>query len=164
MYRVAPILLCVGVLGGLWGPSVTASVHDSVPSPVAPDTGDAATTVVQKYLVKGTTEAHLGDYEEAVLYYETALDHAPNAPALLQALADAHEAQGDVATALFYARQAREHGPERLHHHHRLAELQRKADQPRDALRTYKTLLDRFPDDREAYRALATLQSDLGRA
>ena len=164
MYRVAPILLCVGVLGGLWGPSATASVHDSVPSPVAPDTGDAVTTVVQKYLVKGTTEAHLGDYEEAVLYYETALDHAPNAPALLQALADAHEAQGDVATALFYARQAREHGPERLHYHHRLAELQRKADQPRDALRTYKTLLDRFPDDREAYRALATLQSDLGRA
>lgn len=164
MHRVATILLCAGAVGGLWALPATASVHGSVHSPTAADTGDAAKTVVQKYLVKGTTEAHLGDYEEAILYYETALDHAPNAPALLQALADAHEAQGDVATALFYARQAREHGPERLHYHHRLAELQRKADQPQDALRTYQTLLDRFPDDREAYRALAALQSDLGRA
>jgi tetratricopeptide (TPR) repeat protein len=113
--------------------------------------------------MKGTTEAQLGDYEEAILYLESALDRAPKAPALLQALADAHEAQGDYATALFYVRQARKRGNGHPRYHRRLAELQRQAGQPQDALQTYKDLVARFPEHPSAYRALADLQVTLGR-
>ena len=122
-----------------------------------------AAAQAQSYLIKGVTEAQLGDYEEAILYFETALDRAPESPTLLMALADAHEAEGEYATALFYARQAQRHGGARPYYHHRLAELQDAAGEPDAALQTYKDLLDRFPEDTNAYRALATLQAELGR-
>jgi tetratricopeptide (TPR) repeat protein len=124
----------------------------------------SAAAQAQSYLIKGVTEAQLGDYEEAILYFETALDRAPENPTLLMALADAHEAQGEYATALFYARQARRHGGARPYYPHRLAELQDAAGEPDAALQTYKDLLDRFPEDTNAYRALATLQAELGRS
>lgn len=117
---------------------------------------------VQRYLIRGTTEAQLGDYKEAILYFENALDQTPKTPTLLGALADAHAARSELATALFYARKARNHGRKRPYCHHRLAELQQEADQPQAALQTYQNLVARFPDERRAYRALAALQADLG--
>lgn len=130
-------------------------------TPVPADTTDDPR--VQTHLVKGVTQAQLGDYEEAILYLKTALEWAPDEPPLLQALADAHAAQGDYATALFYARRAHKHGKERPYYHHRLAELQREADQPQAALQTYEELVTQFPENKRAYRALADLQATLGR-
>lgn len=156
--RGGAVLLCaLLVAGGVPSESVAGSRSPSAPTDTTNDPR------VQKYLLKGTTEAQLGDYEEAILYLESALDRAPRAPALLQALADAHEAQGDYATALFYARQARKHGNGPPRYHRRLAELQRQAGQPQDALQTYKDLVARFPEHPSAYRALADLQVTLGR-
>ncbi|MFB6098352.1 MAG: tetratricopeptide repeat protein, partial [Salinibacter sp.] len=131
--------------------------------PPSPDSGKHPAPAVQRHLVKGTTEALLDDPKEAILYYEAALERAPGAPVLLQALADAHAAQGDYTTALFYARKAQQRAPERVYYHRRLAELQRKAGHPEAAMHTYQTLLDRFPNHVRAYRALATLQANQGR-
>jgi tetratricopeptide (TPR) repeat protein len=154
------LTVLVGVL--ICGPLRAVGQQASLFSP-SPDTGDTANATVQKYLIKGTTEAQLGDYEEAILYFETALDRAPNTPILLEALADAHHAQGDEATALFYARKALSNSADRAYYHHRLAELQRQAGQPEAALQTYRDLVDRFPADTSVYRALAELQAMLDR-
>ena len=156
-HRTGLLLLCIGLLEGI----VPLQTRALVPARFPADTTDDPE--VQKHLIRGTTEAQLGDYKEAILYFESALDQAPQAPPLLQALADAYEAQGDVTTALFYARQARTHGPDRSYYYRRLAELQHKAGEPHAALRTYRDLLDRFPDCERAYHALASLQSDIGR-
>jgi tetratricopeptide (TPR) repeat protein len=151
-------LLCALLLaGGMSSESAAASRPASAPA----DTTDDPR--VQTHLLKGVTQAQLGDYEEAILYLETALDWAPDEPILLQALADAHAAKGDYATALFYARQARKHGRARPYYHHRLAELRRDADQPQAALQTYEELVAKYPENKRAYRALADLQATLGR-
>ncbi len=128
-----------------------------------PDTSQAVSPTAQKYLIKGVTEAQLNDQREAIRYFETALSEAPQNPALLQALADAHAARGETATALFYGRKARTHGSHRPYYHRRLAELQRKAGERENALRTYQKMRTRFPDYTPTYRALAALQSNLGR-
>ncbi|PSQ61677.1 MAG: hypothetical protein BRD27_03030 [Bacteroidetes bacterium QH_10_64_19] len=160
--RIALALtVLVGVL--ICGPLRAVGQQASLSSPSPADTGDTANATVQKYLIKGTTEAQLGDYEEAILYFETALDRAPNTPILLEALANAHHAQGDEATALFYARKALSNSADRAYYHRRLAELQRQAGQPEAALQTYQDLVDRFPADTSAYRALAELQAMLDR-
>lgn len=163
IFRRGTPLLYAGLLAGLFCLSGTAPAPRGPHTSPTPDTGGTAKPAVQKYLVKGTTEAQLGDYEEAILYFETALNRAPEEPALLLALADAHEALGDYATALFYARKARSHAPERAYYHRRFAELQRRAGQREAAVQSYRELLDRFPDNGTAYRALADLQSTLNR-
>lgn len=156
------VLLLVLLAGFTFSPLRAVSQNASLAAPT-PDTGDTADPTVQKYLIKGTTEVQLGDYEEAILYFETALDQAPNTPVLLDALADAHHTQGDEATALFYARKAQTYGNEKAYYHRRLADLQRQAGQPGAALQTYQDLLDRFPADTAAYRKLAELQAQMDR-
>lgn len=144
----------------------TAALSRAAPSvqPFAQD--DSARSVprrAQTLLVRGMTEASLGDHTEAIEYFESALDQAPKAPAVLQALANAHSAKGNFTTALFYARKARKYGEERPFYYRRLAELQQKAGTPEAALQTYRDLVDRFPENTSAYRALARLQSTLNR-
>lgn len=156
--RSGTALLCsLLVAGGVSAESV-AGAH--APSPASDTTDDPR---VQTHLVEGVTQAQLGDHEEAIVHLKAALNRAPGEPALLQALADAHAAQGDYATALFYARQARQHGTGHPYYPRRLAELQRQADQPQDALQTYKDLVASFPKNKRAYRGLADLQASLGR-
>lgn len=156
-------LLLAVFLGSLMFSPFRAAGQNASPSAPVSDTSNAVDPTVQKYLIKGTTEEKLGDYEEAILYYETALDRTANNPVVLSALADAHHAKGDDATALFYARKAHKHGAERAYYQHRLAELQRDAGQPDSAIKTYQTLLDQFPTDTTAYRALADLQASRNR-
>ncbi|PSQ69797.1 MAG: hypothetical protein BRD31_04890, partial [Bacteroidetes bacterium QH_2_64_26] len=73
--RIAFVLtVLVGVL--ICGPLRAVGQQASLSSPSPADTGGTANATVQKYLIKGTTEAQLGDYEEAILYFETALDRA----------------------------------------------------------------------------------------
>ncbi|WP_263788687.1 tetratricopeptide repeat protein [Salinibacter grassmerensis] len=117
----------------------------------------------QRLLIRGTTEAQLGDHEEAISHFEAALERVPRSPVLLQALADAYEAQGDRSTALFYARQAQTQGASRPSFGRRLAEVQRAAGDPAAALRTYQQLLNQFPDFNDAYRARASIQAEMGR-
>lgn len=153
----AALLCALLVAGGVSSDSVAAPRPPSAPA----DTTDDPR--VQTHLVNGVTQAQLGDHEEAIVHLKSALSRAPGEPALLQALADAHAAQGDYATALFYARQARQHGNKRPYYHRRLAELQRQADQHQNALQTYKDLVARFPEHERALRALADLQATMGR-
>ncbi len=142
-------------MGG--APPTVASPAVDVPS------ADTTTPRAQRLLIQGTTETQLGDYEEAISYFEAALEQVPGAPVLLQALADAHEAQGALSTALFYARQALTRGSSRPSPYRRLAEMQRAAGDPAAALRTYQQLLDQFPNADDAHRARAAIQADLGR-
>jgi len=142
-------------MGGAF-PSVAATE----PGGASADTTDPR---AQRLLIQGTTETQLGDHEEAISYFEAALEQAPGSAVLLQALADAHEAQGDLSTALFYARRAQTQGSARPAFYRRRAEMQQAAGEPGAALRTYQQLLNQFPDVTDAYRARAAIQAELGR-
>ena len=152
---VSSIILCVLLMGGA-SPSVAAFESEGASA----DTTDPR---VQRLLIQGTTETQLGDHEEAISYFEAALEQAPGSAVLLQALADAHEAQGDLSTALFYARRAQTQGTSRPAFYRRRAEMQQAAGEPGAALRTYQQLLNQFPDVNDAYRARAAIQAELGR-
>lgn len=153
----APALaLVLGLL--LWG---TPAPLAAQPVPTARDApADLADRRAQSLFVRGLTEAYLADYDEAVSYFEKALEAAPEAPALLLALGEAEAARDNVTSALYYARQARDRG-NHPHYHQSLAELLRSANRPREAATAYRTLLDSFPDQPDARRALAALQADL---
>lgn len=116
---------------------------------------------VQQLFIRGMTEVDLGDYSEAISLFGSALEHAPEKPALLQALADAHAENGDATTALFYARRAQSNASDKPYYSLRLAELQQKAGAPDAALATYRDLLDRFPNHEGALRGLARVQAEL---
>jgi len=127
------------------------------------DTTDEPNAEARRFLVRGMTRAYVGDYAEAIALYEQALERAPNEATILSALADAHAAQDDPTTALFYARQARDRAPTNPHYHLELARLQKTAGRIDDALATYRAALDRFPDAPTARRELAQTQADAGR-
>ena len=161
----ARVALVKAIAGGLLvgisiGPACALAQR---PFASATDSNAAASPAAQRHLIRGVTQAMLGDPESAVAHLERALNRSPQHPALLQALADAHAARGELATALFYARRARTQGGHRPYYHRRLAELQRAADETPAALQTYRALVDRFPAYRPGYRALASLQDALGR-
>lgn len=156
------IALCLGLLC-LVGPGETVLANSPRPSCCPSDTTITTPLYAKKLLVRGLTEAALGDHTEAITYYEQALERVSQSPTLLQSLADAYAARGEYTTALFYARKARTHGTNRVHHHWRLAELLREAGQSEAALDAYRDLMNRFPDHGKAYRALARLQATLDR-
>ncbi len=114
----------------------------------------------QKLFVRGMTQSYLEDYEEAVAYFEKALDLSPETPSILMALAETEAARENVTSALYYARQARDRAPDRPYYYRKLAELLQQADRPGEAEATYRTLLDSFPDNRPARLALARLQAN----
>lgn len=117
----------------------------------------------QKLFVRGMTESYLEDHEEAVAYFEKALEVSPGQPAILMALAEAEAARDDNTSALYYARQAQEGAPERPYYAHQLAALLEKAGRPQEAASTYRTLLAKFPAYNEARLPLARLQTELNR-
>jgi len=156
-------------MGCRWGPIVLCVLWVGLPPLAAAATpqssgSSADSTEAARYLIQGTTEAQLGDPEEAISYFEAALERMPGDPTVLLALADAYEDTGDLATALFYARQAQQHDSARPYHFRRLAELQRAAGEPAAALRTYSELVSQFPQQHAAHRDRAQLLTTLGRS
>lgn len=136
----------------------------TVTPPAAPGTDSVRTSAkAQALLVRGLTRAYVEDYASAIEHYEQALEHAPNAPAILSALADAHAEQGDRTSALYYARQAVHHGAKSPQYLFHLAELQRSFRQFEDAVATYERLLENHPNHPQALRALAETQVELHR-
>jgi tetratricopeptide (TPR) repeat protein len=116
----------------------------------------------RKLFVRGMTQTYLEDYEEAVSLFKRALEAAPRSAAILSALADVEARRENLSSALYYAREARRRAPSTAYYHLELARLQRAADQPREAARTYRRLLDRFPGNATGRLALARLRADRG--
>lgn len=127
------------------------------------DSTSIATMRAQKLFVRGMTQSYLEDHEEAVSYFEKALDQTPQEPEILMALADAEAARGNVTSALYYARQVRDRAPSRPYYHRRLAELMKRSGRLEDAAETYQSLLASSPAHNEARLALARLQEKLQR-
>lgn len=111
----------------------------------------------RRLFIRGLTQAQIGNYDGAVALYEEALEHVSDDPALLSAAAEAHEAQEDLGSALFYAEQAAALNRDRPFYSRQLARLQQQAGQPSQALQTYAQLLDRFPEDVSALEEQAQL-------
>jgi tetratricopeptide (TPR) repeat protein len=131
--------------------------------------GEANDAYARRHLIRGLTRARVGDTASAVRHYRRALEAAPEAPAVLSALADAQAARGDLSTALYHARRARRFGTaaaadgnDDAHYTRQLARLYRQAGQTEQAVATYQALLERAPDDRRALRSLARLQAGAG--
>lgn len=154
-------LLLLGLGGG--GLPSAAHAQSRAPGPPAPSLDSVRTSAkAQALLVRGLTRAYVDDHEAAIKHYQQALEHTANAPAILSALADAHAAQDDRTSALYYARQALRYGSAPSYAL-QLARLQREFGEPEAAVSTYRDLLDRSPDHRAALRALAETQQALQR-
>lgn len=152
----------IGAVGLLVLVVSPATGHPLSPSPsLSQDTSDRDRRYAQQLFVRGMTEAYLEDYEEAISYFENALDLVPNEPSILMALADAQAQQENYTSALFYARQANDHGRSHPYYARRLAELQQEAGHKQEAVETYQTVLSNFPRDLKTHLALARLQADL---
>jgi tetratricopeptide (TPR) repeat protein len=136
---------------GLCGGATSARAQAQSTSAPAAD----PVTQAQRLLVRGMTRAYVGDTEAAITIYEKALQKAPREASILSALADAHAAEDDATSALFYARQARDAAPSNPAYHRQLARLQRSTGRLEEAIATYREITRRFPDDREARRHLA---------
>ena len=147
--RAAAVLLAAAF--GILGSALPARAQAQSASTSAVD----ASTQAQRLLVRGMTRAYVGDTEAAIAIYEKALQKAPREAAILSALADAHAAQDDATSALFYARQARDQAPSNAAYHKQLARLQRSTGRLEEAIATYREIARRFPDDRDARRHLA---------
>ena len=138
--------------------------HAETPPAAEASSDEKKEASARRQLIRGLTRARLGDPAEAVRHYENALQAAPEAPAVLSALAEALAAQGDFSTALYHTEQARRLAPSEPHYHRQLAHLHRRAGQPTQALDTYQALLARFPGDDEARLAMARLYAEQNRA
>jgi len=154
--RVSVALILVLLLGGGAGGPIASSAQ-----PAGIDTSGVTPPRARTLFVRGMTQSYLEDYEEAVALFEKALDLAPEEPAILIALAEAEAARGNEPSALYYARQARNRAGEQPYYHRQLAEMLREAGRPQEALATYRTLLDSFPNNRQGRLALARLQAEL---
>ena len=117
----------------------------------------------EQLFVRGMTRAYIGDYDGAVELYESALGLAPDDPAVLAALAEAHEARGDLTTALFFANRAVERAPDEPSGYRLLAGLQLATGDTNAALATYERLVEARPADTGALTALARIQQQSGR-
>jgi len=136
----------------------------AIPSPGSaqplPDTAGIASLQARAAFVQGMTQAYLEDYEEAVTRFEQALDAAPGNAAILSALADAEVHRGNLSSAMYYARQARNQAPDTPYYHLELARLLRRADQHREAGAVYHNFLDAEPGHLQGRRALAQLYAE----
>jgi tetratricopeptide (TPR) repeat protein len=147
-------VLAVGLVAGLAAPATAQrqAVSDS-----------ALAVRAEQTFVRGMTRAYLGDYDAAIELYERALELQPGEGAFLAALAEAHEAEGDLTTALFFAALAVEASPEEASTYRHLAGLQLVAGETDAALATYQRLLEIAPRDVRALTALARIQQQAGR-
>lgn len=117
----------------------------------------------EQLFVRGMTRAYIGDLDGAVELYERALGLAPDDPAVLAALAEAHEARGDHTTALFFANRAVDRAPDEPSGYRLLAGLQLATGDTDAALATYERLVESQPTDIGALTALARIQQQSGR-
>ncbi len=148
----------LGLVAGLVLAGALLSRATAQPAP-SPDLSDQK---AQKLFVQGLTQSYLEDYEEAISLFESALEVSPQQPAILSALSEAEAGRNNVTSAIYYARQARTNAPDEPYYYHTLADLLRVADQPAEAMDVYRSLLSRFPNDRDARLALARLQKESG--
>ncbi len=112
----------------------------------------------EQAFVSGMTRAYAGDHEAAIRQYERALELRPGEAAVLAALAEAHEAEGHGATALYFAAQAAEAAPAEPSLARHLARLQAEAGETAAAAETYRALLALEPDDLDALESLLALE------
>lgn len=154
--RASAVLIFTLLLGGLGGWPVASAAQQ-----FRADTTDITSLRARKLFIKGMTQSYLEDYDEAVSYFEKALDLSPEEPSILAALAEAEAARDNMTSALYYTRQARDRAASNPYYHRQLADLLREADRPQEAVDTYRSLLDQFPENRQARLALARLQAEL---
>lgn len=155
--HVFVVRMATGILLGLTLLSVHVSHALQSPSP---DTATLSNPRAQQLFVRGMTEAYLEDYDQAVSLFERVLDLAPGEPAVLSALAEAEAHRDHLASALYYAREARRAAPENPYYYTSLATLLRAANRPEEAAAAYRDLLSNFPDHAGGRRALANLQKN----
>ena len=117
----------------------------------------------EQLFVRGMTRAYVGDHEAAIRQYEQALEIRPGEAAVLAALAEAHQAEGASATALYFASLAAEAAPAEPSVYRQLAGLQLEAGEADAAIQTYQRLVALAPDDADALVALARVQQQSGR-
>ena len=124
------------------------------------DTLDVTHAQAQRLFVRGLTQAYLENANRAIALYERALGLAPNEAPILSAMADAQAAQDATDTAIFYAEQARSVAPDNAYYYRQLADLHESAGDTEAAIATYRTLVDRFPNNIDARLELGRMLAD----
>ena len=150
----AVVALGLFILVALGLPPAVCGHAQPVPDSLAPESRDARTL-----FLRGLTQSYLEDYDEAVRFFERALDRAPESAAILSALSEAEAGRDHPTTALYYARKARAQAPDVPYYHMALATLLEETNRLEEAASAYDTLLARVPAHRSARRALARLET-----
>ena len=161
----AVLLLCMTGCATTTAPSKSPQIAAELrPLAVAePSTDEQA----KQLFVRGMTEAYLDNHEEALTYYDRALQLAPNAASVHAAAAESHEALGDETSALYHARRARDLGRDNPTHHFELAQLHLNLGDTREAASVYVEMRQLFPQNVEVLFDLArvyTIEGEFSRA
>jgi len=120
---------------------------------------DSDDSKAQQFFIRGLTQAFLDQHSDAIRLYEQALQHAPNSPAILSAVAESEEALGDMTNAFYYARLACDLDPDNEYYFRQLARMYLSIGDYENAADTYGTLIEKFPDDVQAQYELARVFS-----
>lgn len=169
MFGMLFSLLCVGCL--LVAPAHAQVSPANSPSVLKDESRNASPKVLEstektharKLFVRGMTRAFVEDHESAIVYYEQALGLTPDEAPILAALAESKRAQGDVTSALYYAREARRVAPGNPSYHELLATMQQSNGRYEAAIESYKRLLDTHPHRLDALIGLAESQARANR-
>lgn len=111
----------------------------------------------QQLFVRGMTQAQTGDEGAALDLYAQALRLAPDAPAILAALAERYEANGDYQAARYHLTRAHDLAPENIYYALQLAGVQAELGERAQAASLYAAILEQAPERLDARYDLARL-------
>jgi tetratricopeptide (TPR) repeat protein len=154
LHRRLGFLYAIGALAVLFiGQPTALGQSEHAPQ----DSSDVSNPQARTLFIRGLTKSYLGEHDQAASLFEHALEIAPQEPALLSALAEAELHRDNQTSAIYYARQARDHAPDEPYYHLQVARSLRDADRTTEAISAYQELLSRFPEHEEGRLALAHL-------
>ena len=118
---------------------------------------------VKRLFIRGLTQHELENYDEAVLYFEQALDAGGENAAVLAALSQAYDRQGHPRDAIRVMERAVAADSGRPSYRADLADLYEDGGELERAADVYTSYLERFGFDEAVLFDLARVQTELGR-
>ncbi len=161
LLTVALAAIPMGMAASGCAPAAPLAMEDVDPGTVsfAPDAmeEEMRSLRAQQLFVRGMTQAQTGDEGAALDLYAQALRLAPDTPAILAALAERYEANGDYQAARYHLTRAHDLAPENIYYALQLAGVQAELGERAQAASLYAAILEKAPERLDARYDLARL-------